>query len=102
MDPDDDDDDVLQCSESSVRHCRSTETEVQQTLKHQLLDCDVFIIPDLTEPVHKCVCFVGECPQDVVDLPRDFGSMSFTDVADQQEHAKNHTSRTEQSDKHYN
>ena len=52
--------------------CRSAEPEVPQAL-----------ISDLAESVLKLVCLVGERPQDVVDLLRVVGSISFTDVAEQ-------------------
>ena len=51
-----------------VLQCRSAESEFQQTVKHQLLDCEhLFLIPALP-------------PQDVIELLRVFGSISFTDV----------------------
>ena len=41
-----------------VLRCRTTESEVQQTLKHQLLDCeDLFLLSDLAEPALKISVF---------------------------------------------
>ena len=52
-----------------VRHHRPSESVVQQTLKHQLLDCEhLFLISDCAEPVLEFVCVIDECPQDVIEL----------------------------------
>ena len=67
-----------------MRHRRSSESAVQQALRHQFLDCEhLFLISDYAESVLEFVRLVDERPQDVVKLLRVFGSASFRDVADQ-------------------
>ena len=66
----------------SNRH--SSESAVQQALRHQCLDCEhLFLVSDCAESVLEFVRLVDERPQDVVELFDVFGSVSFRDVADQ-------------------
>ena len=75
----------IQCNEKFVaRHGRSVESEVQQALKRQFLDCEhLFLISDLAESVLKIVRLVDERRREVVELLHVFVSVSFRDVADQ-------------------
>ena len=76
---------VLQRNEKLiVRHRRSTESENQQALKHQFLDCGhLFLISDCGESVLKLVRLRDERPQDVVELLHIIGCVSLRDVTDQ-------------------
>ena len=79
------DDDVLHCNEKFiVRHRRSTESEIQQSLRHQLLDCGhLFLTSDRAGPLLKFVYLVDERPQGVIELIHVFGSVAPRSVADQ-------------------
>ena len=70
--------------EFAVRHRRSSEPAIQQqAFWHQFLDCEhLVLVSDLAESVLEFVRLVDERPQDVVELLRVFGSISFTAVAD--------------------
>ena len=62
----------------------STDSGVQQTLRHPFLDCEhLCLTSDLADSVLKFVRLVAERPQDVLQLLHVFGSISFSDFAEQ-------------------
>ena len=79
------DDDVLECNEKfTVRHRRSSESVVQQALKHQCLDykhlSSSLIVPNLFS---KLFVSLMNAPHNVVELLVVLCSVLFPHVADQ-------------------
>ena len=72
------DDDVLQLRDKlTVRLRRSSESVIQQALRHQFLDCaHLFLISDCAESVLSIARLIDERPQDVVELLHIFGCLT--------------------------